>query len=233
MKPWLFVLHFQVHELSTFWEDRFSSRFCGQSTQEASCASCRFHSAIQAHQCLKLPPKKEQQKLGPPVVPFYPCLGEGSPANIDYRKSWDPYSNLSTGGPRKEHCVQWAGAADSEAQPAAEQWARHAEPGFLQEFPTGRSAGFCFSNYMCSHMGFVLFGGSLCWLVSKPNRQDNRHSVGSAQFRGSVFPFQRRSWELKAMGPLLDISPFISPLRFNRDGHLLESVLKVPSPPLP
>ena len=25
-------------------------------------------------------------KLGPPVVPFYPFLGEGSPTNIDYRK---------------------------------------------------------------------------------------------------------------------------------------------------
>ena len=26
-------------------------------------------------------------------------LGEGSPTNIDYRTSWYPYSNLSTGGP--------------------------------------------------------------------------------------------------------------------------------------
>ena len=24
--------------------------------------------------------------LGPPVVPLYPCLGEGSPTKIDYRK---------------------------------------------------------------------------------------------------------------------------------------------------
>ena len=37
--------------------------------------------------------------LGPPVVPFYHCFGEGSPAKIDYRKGY-PYSNLSTGGPR-------------------------------------------------------------------------------------------------------------------------------------
>ena len=34
-------------------------------------------------------------RLGPPVVPFYPFLGEGSP-----RKQGNPYSNLSTGGPR-------------------------------------------------------------------------------------------------------------------------------------
>ena len=38
-------------------------------------------------------------RLGPPVVPFYPFWGEGSPTKIDYRKKWDPYSNLSTGGP--------------------------------------------------------------------------------------------------------------------------------------
>ena len=38
--------------------------------------------------------------LGPPVVPFYPFLGEGSPTKIDYRKKGYPYSNLSTGGPR-------------------------------------------------------------------------------------------------------------------------------------
>ena len=37
--------------------------------------------------------------LGPPVVPFHPFLGEGSPTKIDYRKSWCPYSKLSTGGP--------------------------------------------------------------------------------------------------------------------------------------
>ena len=37
--------------------------------------------------------------LGPPVVPFYPCLGEGSPTKIDYGKKEYPYSNLSTGGP--------------------------------------------------------------------------------------------------------------------------------------
>ena len=39
--------------------------------------------------------------LGPPVVPFYPFFGAGSPAKIDYRKKkWYPYSNLSlSGGP--------------------------------------------------------------------------------------------------------------------------------------
>ena len=47
------------------------------------------------------------QYLGPPVVPFYPFLGEdsrysarpGSPTKIDYRKRV-PLFNLSTGGPR-------------------------------------------------------------------------------------------------------------------------------------
>ena len=37
--------------------------------------------------------------LGPPVVPFYPFFGEGSPTTIVYRKNGYPYSNLSTGGP--------------------------------------------------------------------------------------------------------------------------------------
>ena len=40
--------------------------------------------------------------LGPPVVPFYQLFGVlGSPTKID-RKSWYPYSNLSTGGPSKD-----------------------------------------------------------------------------------------------------------------------------------
>ena len=43
-------------------------------------------------------------KLGPPVVPFYPVLGEGSPTKIDYRNKGTPYSNLFTGGPRKGKC---------------------------------------------------------------------------------------------------------------------------------
>ena len=43
--------------------------------------------------------------LGPPVVPFYTSLGEGSPTNIDHRKSWYPYSNLSTGGPSINMCI--------------------------------------------------------------------------------------------------------------------------------
>ena len=29
---------------------------------------------------------KQFPQLGPPVVPFYPFLGEGSPTNTDYRK---------------------------------------------------------------------------------------------------------------------------------------------------
>ena len=33
---------------------------------------------------------RENQILGPPVVPFYPFLGEGSPAKIDYRKKLVP-----------------------------------------------------------------------------------------------------------------------------------------------
>ena len=46
------------------------------------------------------------QWLGPPVVPFYPFWGEGSPTNINHRKKRKekktryPYSDLSTGGPR-------------------------------------------------------------------------------------------------------------------------------------
>ena len=38
--------------------------------------------------------------LGPPVVPFYLFLAEGSPTTIGYRKKRYPYSILSTGGPR-------------------------------------------------------------------------------------------------------------------------------------
>ena len=38
--------------------------------------------------------------LGPPVVPFYPFWGEGSPTKIDHTKKGYPYSSLSTGGPR-------------------------------------------------------------------------------------------------------------------------------------
>ena len=34
-------------------------------------------------------------------MPFYPLLGEGIPTTIDYTKSWDPYSNLATGGPSR------------------------------------------------------------------------------------------------------------------------------------
>ena len=40
----------------------------------------------------------EVGKLGPPLVPFYPFLEEGSPTKIDYRNKGYPYSNLSTGG---------------------------------------------------------------------------------------------------------------------------------------
>ena len=47
-------------------------------------------------------------KLGPPVVPFYPFLGEGSPTKIE--ASWYAYSNLSTGGSRKcPHGIGWFG----------------------------------------------------------------------------------------------------------------------------
>ena len=44
-----------------------------------------------------------ERRPGPPVVPFYPVFGEGSPTKIDYRKKGCSYSNLSTGGPRR--CV--------------------------------------------------------------------------------------------------------------------------------
>ena len=33
------------------------------------------------------------------ALPFHPFWGEGSPTETDYRKSWYPYSHLSTGGP--------------------------------------------------------------------------------------------------------------------------------------
>ena len=40
-------------------------------------------------------------RLGPPVVPLPPFLGEGSPTKIDYRKKGYPFSTLSAGGPRR------------------------------------------------------------------------------------------------------------------------------------
>ena len=41
--------------------------------------------------------------LGPPVVPFYPFLGEGSTTKIDYRelRKGHPCSNLSAGQPMR------------------------------------------------------------------------------------------------------------------------------------
>ena len=43
--------------------------------------------------------------LGPSVVPFYPCLGEGSPTKIDDRKKGTILTSLlSTGGPRLYPC---------------------------------------------------------------------------------------------------------------------------------
>ena len=41
----------------------------------------------------------EDGSLGPPVVPFYPLLGEGSPAKLGYQKKVGTL-NLSIGGPR-------------------------------------------------------------------------------------------------------------------------------------
>ena len=43
--------------------------------------------------------RRTLHSLGPPVAPFYPFFGEGSPTKIDYRKNKYPYSILSTGGP--------------------------------------------------------------------------------------------------------------------------------------
>ena len=42
----------------------------------------------------------ETPHLGPPLVPLYFFWWEGSLTKIDYRKSWYPYSILSTGGPK-------------------------------------------------------------------------------------------------------------------------------------
>ena len=43
----------------------------------------------------------DMNRLGPPVVPFLPFFGGGSPTKIDYSKKLVPtYSNLSTEGPR-------------------------------------------------------------------------------------------------------------------------------------
>ena len=50
-------------------------------------------------QKLRVPTPRSELYLGPPVVPFYPFLGKGSPTKIDYRKKGYPYSTLSTGGP--------------------------------------------------------------------------------------------------------------------------------------
>ena len=61
-------------------------------TKICVCASCFKGAAVQGNQL---------GAGGPPVVPFDPFLGEGSPTKIDYRKSWYPYSNLSTGGARQ------------------------------------------------------------------------------------------------------------------------------------
>ena len=47
-----------------------------------------------------------KRPVGPPVVPFYPFFGGGSPTKIDHRKSWYPYSHLSTGGPRRSGDAQ-------------------------------------------------------------------------------------------------------------------------------
>ena len=42
--------------------------------------------------------QKTEGILGPPVVPVLTHFLEGSPTKIDYKRSWYPYSNLSTTG---------------------------------------------------------------------------------------------------------------------------------------
>ena len=59
----------------------------------------------QAHVSVSQNRGSPRQLLGPPVVPFYPFWGEGSPTKIDCRKKGYPYSKLSTGGPRLVMCV--------------------------------------------------------------------------------------------------------------------------------
>ena len=39
-----------------------------------------------SHLCKKKTLPQQISRLGPPVVPFYPFWGEGSPTQIDYRK---------------------------------------------------------------------------------------------------------------------------------------------------
>ena len=57
------------------------------------------------------------QQLGPPVVPFYPFLGEGSPTKIDYRRKGtliltSLLEDLGKAPPKKKH---------TNTQPAQEQ----------------------------------------------------------------------------------------------------------------
>ena len=68
----------------------------GQSTGRRQWRSDR--SCSQYFTWTKTPSSHRLAQLGPPVVPFYPFLGEASPTKIDYRKK-GTCSNFSTGGP--------------------------------------------------------------------------------------------------------------------------------------
>ena len=74
--------------------------FTGGVTVPRLLRCCRISSIHIIHTLYHSRYVSKREVLGPPVVRFYPFLGEGSPTKIDYRKKGCPYSNLSTGGPR-------------------------------------------------------------------------------------------------------------------------------------
>ena len=93
-------------------QQRIRSGFANEHDVGRSCRKRRQPSGTESHPGVLLGGKechpshqgascelRSVRLLGPPVVPFYPFLGEGSPTKIDYRKKGYPYVNLSTKGP--------------------------------------------------------------------------------------------------------------------------------------
>ena len=75
-----------VHKMGELFEregpfDTFPMASLGGSRLTFSCFPADFHLEREAPHF-----KRNFPFLGPPVVPFYTFLGEGSPTNIDYRK---------------------------------------------------------------------------------------------------------------------------------------------------
>ena len=134
--------------------------------------------------------------LGPPVVPFYPFFGEGSPTKGDYSKKGYPYSNFSIQttkgfpelGPLDQKS-QTKGAGQCQALEVARQVGPFACPGCglcLSE-PSGAigtsldwkinfSQRYPLSDTMSMRGGvcyFFVWGGGAsfcCWLVFKAQR---------------------------------------------------------------